>query len=156
KDNELVVVCTGSQGEPSSALQRMSTGEHKHIKLKESDTVILSSSAIPYTGNDAHIRSMVDELLKKGVHVFRHETHELDGMGPLHVSGHSSRDEYAEMIDMIHPKFFIPIYGDYTAKKYHMELAIEHGIPRANTVNVGNGEVIALTPDKMEIIGEVP
>lgn len=156
KDHELVVVCTGSQGEPSSALQRMSTGEHKHIKLKESDTVVLSSSAIPYTGNDAAIRSMVDELLKKGVHVFRHETHDLDGIGPLHVSGHSSRDEYAEMIDMIKPKFFIPIYGDYTAKKYHIDLAIEHGIPRANTANVDNGQVIALTPDKMELAGEVP
>lgn len=156
KDHELVVVCTGSQGEPSSALQRMSTGEHKHIKLKESDTVVLSSSAIPYTGNDAAIRSMVDELLKKGVHVFRHETHDLDGIGPLHVSGHSSRDEYGDMIDMVKPKFFIPIYGDYTAKKYHIDLAVEHGIPRANTANVENGQVVALTPDKMEFAGEVP
>lgn len=156
KDDELIVVCTGSQGEPSSALQRMSSGEHKHIKLKESDTVVLSSSAIPYTGNDGAIRGMVDELLKKGVHVFRHETHVLDGIGPLHVSGHSSRDEYAEMIDMIRPKFFIPIYGDYTAKKYHIELAIEHGVPRANTLNVENGQVVALTPDKMELAGEVP
>lgn len=156
KDDELVVVCTGSQGEPSSALQRMSTGEHKHIKLKESDTVVLSSTPIPYTGNDAAIRSMVDELLKKGVHVFRHETHDLDGIGPLHVSGHSSRDEYAEMIDMIKPKFFIPIYGDFTSKKYHIELAIEHGVPRANTANVDNGQVITLTPDKMELDGDVP
>lgn len=156
KDEELVVVCTGSQGEPSSALQRMATGEHKHIKLKESDTVVLSSTPIPYTGNDAAIRSMVDELLKKGVHVFRHETHDLDGIGPLHVSGHSSRDEYAEMIDMIKPKFFIPIYGDYTAKKYHIDLAVEHGIPRANTANVENGQVVALTSDKMELAGEVP
>lgn len=156
KDEELIVVCTGSQGEPSSALQRMATGEHKHIKLKESDTVILSSTPIPYTGNDAAIRGMVDDLLKKGVHVFRHETHDLDGIGPLHVSGHGSRDEYAEMIDMIKPKFFIPIYGDYTAKKYHIDLAVEHGIPRANTANIGNGEVIALTADKMELAGEVP
>jgi ribonuclease J len=99
---------------------------------------------------------MVDELLKKGVHVFRHETHELDGMGPLHVSGHSSRDEYAEMIDIIRPKFFIPIYGDYTSKKYHIDLAVEHGVPRANTVNADNGQVIALTPDKMELADEVP
>jgi ribonuclease J len=156
KDDELVVVCTGSQGEPSSALQRMATGEHKHIKLKESDTVILSSTPIPYTGNDAAIRGMVDDLLKKGVHVFRHETHDLDHVGPLHVSGHSSRDEYAEMIDMIKPKFFVPIYGDFTAKKYHVDLAIEHGVPRANTMNAENGEVIALTADKMELVGEVP
>ncbi len=156
KDEELVVVCTGSQGEPSSALQRMATGEHKHVKLKESDTVILSSTPIPYTGNDAAIRFMVDDLLKKGVHVFRHQTHELDGVGPLHVSGHGSQDEYGEMIEMTKPKFFIPIYGDYTSKKYHIDLAVERGVPRAHTVNADNGEVIALTPDKMELAGEVP
>lgn len=156
KDTELVVVCTGSQGEPSSALQRMSNGEHRHIKLKEQDTVILSSTPIPYSGNDGAIRTMVDDLFKKGVHVFRHETREVDGIGPLHVSGHASRDEYAEMINLLKPKFFIPIYGDFTAKKYHLDLAVEQGIPRANTINAGNGEIIALTPDKMEVIGEVP
>lgn len=156
KDTDLVVVCTGSQGEPSSALQRMSNGEHRHVKLKEQDTVILSSTPIPYSGNDASIRTMVDELFKKGVHVFRHESREIDGVGPLHVSGHASRDEYADMINMLKPKFFIPIYGDYTAKRYHVDLAIEQGIPRANTLNVGNGEIIALTPDKMEVAGEVP
>jgi ribonuclease J len=156
KDTDLVVVCTGSQGEPSSALQRMSNGEHRHVKLKEQDTVVLSSTPIPYSGNDAHIRSMVDDFLKKGVHVFRHETRELDGVGPLHVSGHASRDEYAEMIQMVKPKFFIPIYGDFTSKKYHVELAVEQNIPRANTLSVDNGEVISLTPDKMELAGEVP
>ena len=156
KDTDLVVVCTGSQGEPSSALQRMSNGEHRHVKLKEQDTVILSSTPIPYSGNDSKIRTMVDELLKKGVHVFRHETREVDGIGPLHVSGHASRDEYADMINMIKPKFFIPIYGDFTAKRYHVDIAIEQGIPRASTLNVGNGQVIALTPDKMELDGEVP
>lgn len=156
KDTDLVVVCTGSQGEPSSALQRMSNGEHRHVKLKEQDTVILSSTPIPYSGNDASIRTMVDDFLKKGVHVFRHETREVDGVGPLHVSGHASRDEYADMINMTKPKFFIPIYGDFTAKRYHVDLAVEQGIPRANTVNVGNGEIISLTPDKMEVVGEVP
>jgi len=156
KDQEVVVVCTGSQGEPSSALQRMSYGEHRHIKLKDQDTVILSSTPIPYTGNDGAIRTMVDDLLKKGVHVFRHQTREVDGVGPLHVSGHGSRDEYAEMINTLKPKFFIPIYGDYTAKKYHIDLAVEQGIPRANTINAANGEVIALTANKMESSGEVP
>jgi ribonuclease J len=156
KDTDLVVVCTGSQGEPSSALQRMSNGEHRHVKLKEQDTVILSSTPIPYSGNDASIRTMVDDLFKKGVHVFRHENREIDGVGPLHVSGHASRDEYADMINMLKPKFFIPIYGDFTAKRYHVDLAVEQGIPRANTLNVGNGEVISLTPEKMEVDGEVP
>jgi ribonuclease J len=156
KDEELVVICTGSQGEPSSALQRMSNGEHKHIKLKEQDTVVLSSTPIPYSGNDSNIRAMVDDLFKKGVHVFRAETHEVDGIGPLHVSGHASRDEYADMINMTKPKFFLPIYGDFTAKRYHIDLAVEQGIPRASTLNVGNGEIVAFTKDKMEPIGEVP
>lgn len=156
KDHEVVVVCTGSQGEPSSALQRMASGEHKHIKLKEQDTVILSSSPIPETGNDALIGVMVDELVKKGVHVFEHRNHELDGVGPLHVSGHASRDEYADMIKLTQPKFFIPIYGAYRVKQRHIEVAIEQGVPRQNCLNAGNGEVISLTPDKMEVTGEVP
>lgn len=156
KDEELVIVCTGSQGEPNSALQRMSNGEHKHVKLKEQDTVILSSTPIPYSGNDSLIRSMVDDLYRKGVHVFRHETREVDGCGPLHVSGHASIDEYKDMIRMTKPKFFMPIYGDFTAKRQHIEIAVEEGIPRGNTLNVENGEVVSFTPDKMEIIGAVP
>lgn len=156
KDTDVLVVCTGSQGEPSSALQRMSNGEHRHIKLKEQDTVILSSSPIPYSGNDGKIRAMVDDLNRKNVHVFQHITREMDNHGPLHVSGHASVDEYADMINMLKPKFFVPIYGDYTGKKYHIDIAINQGIPRKHTLNAENGEVIAFTPDSMEIAGEVP
>lgn len=156
KDSEVVVVCTGSQGEPSSALQRMSNGEHRHIKLKEQDTVVLSSSPIPYSGNDGKIRAMVDDLNRKNVHVFQHITRDIDNHGPLHVSGHASVDEYADMINMLKPKFFVPIYGDFTGKKYHIDIAINQGIPRKNTINAENGEIIAFTPDSMEITGEVP
>lgn len=156
KDEELVVVCTGSQGEPSSALQRMSNGEHRHIKLKAQDTVVLSSSPIPYTGNDKKIRSMVDDLYRKNVHVFQHINRELDNHGPLHVSGHASIDEYKDMMRMTKPKFFVPIYGDYTSKRQHIEIAVEEGIPRASTLNADNGDVIAFTKDKMEVVGKVP
>jgi len=156
KDHEVVVVCTGSQGEPSSALQRMASGDHRHIKLKEQDTVVLSSTPIPESGNDAKIGEMVDDLMRKGVHVFRHETHVIDGCGPLHVSGHASIDEYKDMINMTKPKYFIPIYGSYRSKQRHIEIAVEEGIPRKNTVNAENGEVIAITSDKMEIAGRVP
>lgn len=156
KDEEIVVMCTGSQGEPNSALQRMSEGDHKHIKLKEQDTVILSSNPIPESGNDRLIGEMVNSLMKKGVHVYRHNTHEIDGCGPLHVSGHARMDEYGEMIDMVKPKFFMPIYGPYRSKKYLMQEAIARGIPRANCLNVDNGVVVALTADKMEQAGEVP
>lgn len=156
KGNDVVVVCTGSQGEPNSALVRMSMGDHKHVQMKEQDTVILSSTPIPYTGNDALIREMVDDLLRKGVHVYRHETHEIDHAGPLHVSGHASQDEYKEMISMLKPKFFVPVYGDYTAKKYHIDLAIEVGIPRANILNVENGDIISISTNKIEVAGQVP
>lgn len=155
-DSDVVVVCTGSQGEPSSALQRMSNGEHRHIKLKEQDTVVLSSNPIPYSGNDAKIRAMVDDLHRKNVHVFQHQTRDIDNHGPLHVSGHASSEEYQDMIKMTQPQFFIPIYGDYTGKRQHIELAVEIGIPRKNTVNVENGQVIGLSSDNMQITGEVP
>lgn len=156
KDDDVVVVCTGSQGEPNSALMRMSLGDHKNVQLREQDTVILSSTPIPYTGNDALIRSMVDDLLRKGVHVHRHETYEVDHGGPLHVSGHGSIEEYRDIIKLVKPRFFIPIYGDYTAKKYHINIALEEGIPRNCTVNAENGDIISLTRDRMEIAGQVP
>ena len=156
KDTDVVIVCTGSQGEPSSALQRMASGEHRHIKLKEADTVVLSSTPIPESGNDKLVGAMVDGLMQKGVHVFEHRYHEIDNIGPLHVSGHAARDEYADMINMLKPKFFVPIYGPYSSKRRHIDIAIEQGIPRKDTANVGNGVVLAFTPDSMEEVGQVP
>ncbi len=156
KDAQVVVVCTGSQGEPNSALQRMASGEHRHIKLKEQDTVVLSSTPIPESGNDALVGNMVDDLTRKGVHVFEHRNHELDKVGSLHVSGHASQDEFREMIEMTRPQFFIPIYGAYRVKQRHIDIAIEAGIPRKNCINAENGDVIALDGEKMEIIGQVP
>jgi ribonuclease J len=156
RDDEVVVICTGSQGEPSSALQRMSSGEHKNIKLKEQDTVILSSTPIPESGNDKLIGDMVDDLMRKGVHVFRHATHEIDGCGPLHVSGHCSLDEYMDMIEFTKPKFVVPIYGAFRAQKYHNLEAINRGFPRQNLTYINNGEVFSFTKDTMERTGEVP
>jgi ribonuclease J len=156
KDQDVVVVCTGGQGEPNSALVRMSMGDHKHVILKEQDTVILSSTPIPETGNDALIGDMVDELMRKGVHVFRHETFAIDNCGPLHVSGHASMDEYKDMINMVKPKYFIPIWGPYRSKKRHIDLAIEEGIPRKNCINAENGDVISISKDKIEVSGQVP
>jgi ribonuclease J len=156
KDEELVVISTGAQGEPSSALQRMASGDHKYVKLKPQDTVILSATPIPESGNDKLIGDMVDNLMKMGVHVFRHDHRDVDGCGPLHVSGHASLEEYAEMLQMTKPKFFIPVYGAYRSKHYHIEEAVKNGVPRKNCLNSENGQVVAFTPDKMEVIGEVP
>lgn len=155
RDEELVVVCTGSQGEPNAALVRMSEGEHKHVKLKAQDTVVLSSTPIPESGNDAHISRMVDNLVRKGVHVFRHATHELDRCGPLHVSGHSGQDEQKDLLEIIKPKFYMPIYGAVRSKQYLIEMAVEEGIPRKNTYNNTNGEVVEFTKDSMTPAGIV-
>jgi len=154
KDDQVVVVCTGGQGEPNSALMRMSVGDHKNVNLKEQDTVILSSTAIP--GNEAQIDTIISDLMRKGVHVFRHETYELDKVGPLHVSGHGAIDEYGEVVDVLKPKFFVPIYGDYRSKQRNINIALEHGVPRVNCLNAENGQVITFTKNKMEIAGEVP
>lgn len=156
KDDDVVVVCTGGQGEPNSALVRMSTGDHKHVSLKEQDTVILSSTPIPETGNDALVGVMVDDLMRKGVHVYRHETFQIDNCGPLHVSGHASMDEYADMIKLVNPKFFIPIWGPYRSKKRHIDIAVESGIPRRNSINAENGDIINISKDKIEVAGQVP
>jgi ribonuclease J len=155
-DNKVVIICTGGQGEPNSALIKMSTGDHRHVKMKPRDTVVVSSSPIPYTGNDALIADMVDDLMRKGVHVFQHVTHDIDNIGPLHVSGHASMDEYKEFVNIIKPKFFIPVYGTYSSKQRNIEMAIEEGIPRDHTYNAENGDVLAFTSDKMEHVGQVP
>jgi ribonuclease J len=154
KDEDVVIICTGGQGEPNSALVRMSLGEHKYIALKEQDTVVLSSTVIP--GNEEFVGNMVNSLLRSGMHVFRHETHVLDKVGPLHVSGHGAIDEYGELIGLTKPKFFVPIYGDYRSKKRHIDIALEHGVPRQNCFNIENGDVVSVTKNKLEISGQVP
>ncbi len=155
KDEELVVLCTGSQGEPNAALMRMSYGDHRHVKLKPQDTVVLSSNPIPESGNDANVGRMVDELFRKGVHVFRHPTRELDGCGPLHVSGHAGLEEYGDMVEMTKPEFFLPIYGAVRSKQYHIEEAVRRGVPRNNCYNNSNGEVIEIRGNKMTPAGVV-
>ncbi|MBI4034419.1 ribonuclease J [Candidatus Saccharibacteria bacterium] len=154
KDGQVVVVCTGAQGEPNSALVRMSTGDHHSIKLKPQDTVIISGTAIP--GNEPEIDILISDLMRSGTHVYRHEAHELDGIGPLHVSGHGAIDEYGEIIELLKPKFFVPIYGDYRSKQRHIDIAIAHGMARQNCFNVENGEVILVSKDKLELDGQVP
>ena len=108
-DDKVLIICTGGQGEPGAALQRMSEGEHKHIKLKPGDTVVISSSPIP--GNEVRYDNISNNLTERGVRLFRAPTHELDGCGPLHVSGHARRDEMSEMLQLTKPKFFWPIHA---------------------------------------------
>ncbi|HSW66683.1 MAG TPA: ribonuclease J [Bacillota bacterium] len=153
-DAQLIVLCTGGQGEPRAALQRMSEGEHKYIKLKAGDTVVISSSPIP--GNEVRYDQISNRLSSKGLHLFRHPTHELDGCGPLHVSGHARRDELRDMLKLTRPKFFIPVHAGSLRRRYHADLAIEEGMPRASTALPVNGDSLLLTSNTMEFAGSVP
>lgn len=155
-DKGLIVISTGAQGEENSALRRMSTGDHKFIKLKARDTIILSSTPIPTTGNDALVEHMVDDAMRIGVHVFQHTHRDVDNIGPLHVSGHASRDEYRELIEILKPKFFMPIYGNFSKKKYHIDLAVEAGVPRDRSVNAELGDVVEVDDKAIKIAEHVP
>ena len=146
--NQLLVMCTGSQGEPNAALQRMSEGDHKFVNLDAGDTVVISSSPIP--GNEVSYDHISDRLKRKGVHLYRHPTHELDGCGPLHVSGHAKRDEMREMLRLVRPKFFIPVHAGTLRRYYHAELGIQEGLTRQNALLPENGDSLFFTDNTVE------
>lgn len=153
-DNKVVIVCTGGQGEPGAALSRMAAGEHQHIKLHEGDSVVVSSTPIP--GNEQSYGQIGDLLAAKGVTLFRHPTHEIDGSGPLHVSGHAYRDEHAEMMQLTRPKFLMPIYGGALPRAYHRDIGIAQGMARNTILMADNGEVIEFSRTKKpRVVGKV-
>lgn len=153
-ENQVLVICTGGQGEPNAALQRMAEGTHKHIKLQPKDTVIISSTPIP--GNEVRYQEIGDELSEFGVHLYRHPTYEIDNIGPLHVSGHAARDEYREILHIVRPKFFLPVYAGYLNRRYYQEMAIEEGWSRDRIIMANNGDSILFTADKYQEGNKIP
>ena len=154
RDSQVLIMCTGGQGEPNAALQRMSEGKHKTLTLSKGDTVVISSSPIP--GNEVSYDQISNRLNNLGVQLFRHPTHEIDGCGPLHVSGHARREELREMIRFTQPKFFVPVHGGSLRRRYHADLAFAEGIPEANIALPNNGDSIYFTADTMKIGEAVP
>lgn len=153
-DGKLVVIATGGQGEPGAALSRMSSGEHQYFKLKRGDTVVISSTPIP--GNEQSYQQVGDDLAKIGVTQYRHPTHEIDGSGPLHVSGHAARDEHAEMIRLARPKYLMPIYGGPLNRDYHRQVGRSEGLDDKQIIMVDNGGVIEFAKDRgPAIVGRV-
>lgn len=140
--DQVVIICTGGQGEPGAALSRMAVGEHATVKLKKGDSVVISSTPIP--GNEQSYAKMGDDLARLQVKQYRHPTHEIDGSGPLHVSGHAMRDEHAEMIQLTRPTYLMPIYGGPLPRLYHQEIGIAQGIQSANIIMIENGGVLEL------------
>lgn len=153
-EGELAIVSTGHQGEEFSALDRMASGDHKHVKLKLGDTVIFSASPIP--GNEKSVVRVVDRLMREGAQVYQHVTREVDETGHLHVSGHGSRDELTEMINLTQPKFFLPIHGEYHHQVRHAELAADSGMSNHNIIVADNGDRLELTADKFRRVDHVP
>ena len=153
-DDKVLVICTGGQGEPGAALQRMAVGEHKHIKIKEGDTVVISSTPIP--GNEIRYDEIGNDLVLKGVKLFRQPTHEIDHAGPLHVSGHARREEYREMLHIIRPKFFLPIYAGPLNRRYYQEMAIEEGLKRENIILANNGNSVVFDKQSYKFVDDVP
>lgn len=136
KDNEVLIVTTGSQGETMSALYRMATDEHKFIKIKPTDQVIISAKAIP--GNEASVSTVLDYLLKAGAKVAYQEFSE------IHVSGHASIEEQKLMLTLTKPKFFLPVHGEYNHITKHKETAMKCGIPERNIYLMSDGDQVEL------------
>ncbi|EPM4516336.1 ribonuclease J [Campylobacter jejuni] len=136
KDNEVLIVTTGSQGEAMSALYRMATDEHKFIKIKPTDQVIISAKAIP--GNEASVSAVLDYLLKAGAKVAYQEFSE------IHVSGHASIEEQKLMLTLTKPKFFLPVHGEYNHITKHKETAMKCGIPERNIYLMSDGDQVEL------------
>jgi len=146
-DNEVVLVTTGSQGEPMSALFRMSLGEHKHVQIHEGDTIILSSRVIP--GNERAIGRVINNLFRQGATVLYERIHD------IHVSGHASQEELKIMINLVKPTFFVPIHGEYRHLVHHSYLAQKLNISKDNIFLLDDGDILEVSPDKARKAGQV-
>lgn len=133
-DEEIIIITTGSQGEPMAALARMASGTHKQIKIKKEDTVILSSKFIP--GNERAITKIINDLYRRGADVI------YEKISQIHVSGHAFQEELKLMINLTRPKYFIPIHGEYRHLILHSRLAEQVGIEKENILLAENGQII--------------
>ncbi|CAD7841557.1 MAG: Ribonuclease J (endonuclease and 5' exonuclease) [Olavius algarvensis Delta 4 endosymbiont] len=146
-DNEILIVTTGSQGEPMAALSRMASGNHQHIRIKKEDTVILSSKFIP--GNEKAITGIINSLYRRGADVV------YEKISDIHVSGHAFREELKLMINLTRPQYFIPIHGEYRHLTLHSRLAREVGIPADKIEIVENGQIICVDKKGVRTYGDV-
>ncbi len=145
EDKQVMIITTGSQGEPSSALFRMATGEHRHIKIKPTDTIVLSSRAIP--GNEGSISGMLNHLQRAGARV--------EQARDIHVSGHAAQEEQKLMLRLTNPKFFLPIHGEFNHTMKHRETGMQCGVPERNILIMGDGETIEVSPKYMRKVKKV-
>ncbi|PIF03776.1 MAG: ribonuclease J [Arcobacter sp.] len=146
-DKEVLIITTGSQGEPMSALFRMSIHEHRHVKIKPEDTVILSAKAIP--GNEGSVSEIINQIQKAGATVA------YQNYADIHVSGHAGQEEQKLMLRLCKPKFFIPIHGEYNHVVRHIQTGIECGVLERNTYILSDGEQIEIAPKYLKKVKTV-
>jgi len=147
-DDQVVLITTGSQGEPMSALTLMAANEHKHFQIRKGDTIVLSSKMIP--GNERAITRIINHLFKHGAEVFYEKVSE------VHVSGHASKEELKLLLNLVRPKYFIPVHGEYRHLVYHAQLARKVNIPEENIFIIDDGEVMEFTAGSARRAGRVP
>jgi ribonuclease J len=146
--DEVVIMATGAQGEPMAVLNRLATGRHYALSVEEGDTVVLSSHTIP--GNEEMIHEVINRLFQSGADVY------YDPVADVHVSGHASQEEQKTLINMLQPRYFLPIHGELRHLKQHGKIAREVGIPDENVAVVENGYILDFCDGRMEIGSRVP
>lgn len=145
---KVLILTTGSQGEPMAALTRIANGEHRQIKIRKGDTVVFSANPIP--GNTIAVVNTIDKLMIQGANVIYGRDK------GIHVSGHGAQEDQKLMLALTRPKFFVPVHGEHRMLVQHAKMAHSMGIPVENTVIIDNGDVIEVTPDKIGVSGKVP
>src|SRR6185437_13424462 len=149
-DKDLAIICTGSQGEPTSALTRIANGDHRLVQIHPGDTVVLSST--PIVGNERAVTHNIDNLIKLGAEVL------YQGKAQVHVSGHGSREEVKLMLALLRPRYVVPVHGEYRMLAEHAKLAVEMGVAPDNVVIAQDGDVIEIAPNNggIGIVDHVP
>lgn len=148
RDDQLVIITTGSQGETMSALSRIASGEHKQVNVKPDDKIIISASAIP--GNEKNVFRVVNELLKKGAKVVYGDIED------IHVSGHARQEELKLMLALTKPKFFMPVHGEFMHLSCHRDLAVSMGMDKNDIFVMKLGEVLEVNKNEAKVTGNVP
>jgi len=154
-DSKVTIICTGSQGEFNAVLNRMASGSHKHIKIKNTDVVVFSSNPIP--GNEKYVVRTVDGLMREGSEVIQNGKSHLTGIGPLHLSGHAYYDDHSRLINALNPRYYLPIHGEFHMLVHNAELAEkEAGIAKENIFVCDSGDIIEITHSGARKTGRVP
>lgn len=147
-DSQIVIITTGSQGEPMAALSRMASSDHRKLEIRQGDLVVFSSSPIP--GNEKGISRVINQLFEKGADVI------YESLADVHVSGHACQEELKLMHRLVKPRFFIPVHGEYRHLKKHADLAVSLGMDRNDIFIINNGTIVELTKEDAKIGGTVP